>query len=166
MKILKSFRFIMGESLENGWINVSGDKKELKKSKDYGFKTLGVTGVEKDCGLIIFEYNTAVDNDILVQSALQLSCEKLKINLQIDEDIEEFINPDLEEVKFDDTEIQDYLGAIMYVKFKRESETAHNLGTDWIIAAKQVAIPVEDKIYVIWGSEEKFQVLLEIILML
>ena len=166
MKILKSFRFIMGESLENGWINVSGDKKEIEELKDYDFKTLRVTGVEKDCGLIIFEYNKTVDNEILVRSALQLSCEKLKIILQIDEDIEEFINSDLEDIKFVDTEIKDYLGVIMHVKFKEGSETANNVGSDWIIAAKQVAIPVEDKIYVIWGSEEKFQVLLDIILML
>ncbi len=88
------------------------------------------------------------------------------MGLQIDEDIEEFINPDLEDVKFDFTNIQDYLGAIMYLKFKDGSETANNVGRDWIIATKQVAIPIKEKVYVIWGSEEKFPILLEIVLKL
>ena len=168
LKILKSFRFIMGEELENGWIDMSGVDKDLQSFKRnvFGFKTLGVTGVEKDCGLLIFEYGSVVENDIIVQAALQLSCEKLKMGLQIDEDIEEFINPDLEDVKFDFTNIHDYLGAIMYLKFKDGTETANNVGRDWIIATKQVAIPIKEKVYVIWGSEEKFPILLEIVLKL
>ncbi|MHA1932879.1 MAG: helix-turn-helix domain-containing protein, partial [Promethearchaeota archaeon] len=168
LKILKSFRFIMGEELENGWIDMSGVNKDLQSYKRnvFGFKTLGVTGVEKDCGLLIFEYGSVVENDIVVQAALQLSCEKLKMGLQIDEDIEEFANPDLEEVKFEFTEIRDYLGTMMYLKFKEGSETSNNVGTDWIIATKQVAIPIKEKVYVIWGSEEKFPILLNIILKL
>jgi predicted transcriptional regulator len=168
LKILKSFRFIMGEELENGWIDMSGVDKDLQSFKRnvFGFKTLGVTGVEKDCGLLIFEYGSVVENDIIVQAALQLSCEKLKMGLQIDEDIEEFKNPDLEDVKFDFTNIQDYLGAITYLKFREGSETANNVGIDWIVAAKQVAIPIKEKVYVIWGSEEKFPILLEIVLKL
>lgn len=46
------------------------------------------------------------------------------------------------------------------------SKTAKMIGTDWIIAAKLVAIPVENKINVIWGSEEKFPILMNIILKL
>ena len=168
LKILKSFRFIMGEELENGWIDMSGVDKDLQSFKRnvFGFKTLGVTGVEKDCGLLIFEYGSVVENNIIVQAGLQLSCEKLKMGLQIDEDIEEFKTPDLEDVKFDFTNIQDYLGAIMYLKFKEGSETANNVGRDWIIAAKQVAIPIGNRIFIVWGSEVKFPILLEIILKL
>ncbi|MHA2088533.1 MAG: helix-turn-helix domain-containing protein, partial [Promethearchaeota archaeon] len=107
LKILKSFRFIMGDELANGWINMSEIDKDLQSFKRnvFGFKTLGVTGVEKDCGLLIFEYGGIVENNIVVQAALQLSSEKLKMGLQIDEDIEEFKNPDLDEVKFEFTEI-------------------------------------------------------------
>ncbi len=54
----------------------------------------------------------------------------------------------------------------MYLKFKEGSKTANNIGTDWIVAVKHLAIPIEDKIYVIWGSEEKFPILLSIILKL
>lgn len=166
LKILKSFRFIMGEKLENGWIDVSEVDKDLQNYKKtaFIFKTLGITGAEKDCGLLIFEYRSVIENDITIRAALQLSCEKLKLRTQIDEEIEEYTNPDLEDIKFIDTIIQDYLGAIMYLKFKEGSETANNVGTNWIVAAKLVAIHIEKKINVIWGSEEKFPVLMNIML--
>lgn len=166
LKILKSFRFIMGEKLENGWIDVSEVDKDLQSYKKtaFIFKTLGITGVEKDCGLLVFEYRSVIENAIIIRVALNLSCEKLKLRTQIDEEIEEYTNPDLEDIKFVDTIFQDYLGAIMYLKFKEGSETANNVGTNWIVAAKLVAIPIEKKINVIWGSEEKFPVLMNIML--
>ncbi|MFX1256873.1 MAG: hypothetical protein ACFFAN_03360 [Promethearchaeota archaeon] len=153
LKILKSFRFIIGKTLENRWIDVSGDKKDLLDfdRKTYDFKILRITGFEKDCGLIIFEYNKAIKNDIIVKAALQLSCEKLRTTLQIDEEIEKFINPDLKDLKIVKTKIRNYLGAIMKVKFKEGSEKAHNIGNYWIFAANQVVIPIDDKIYIIWG---------------
>jgi predicted transcriptional regulator len=166
LKILKSFRFIMGEKLENGWIDVSEVDKDLQSYKKtaFIFKTLGITGVEKDCGLLVFEYRSVIENAIIIRVALHLSCEKLKLRTQIDEEIEEYTNPDLEDIKFVDTIFQDYLGAIMYLKFKEGSETANNVGTNWIVAAKLVAIHIEKKINVIWGSEEKFPVLMNIML--
>ena len=158
----------MGESPENGWIDVSEIDKESKSllKKGFDFKTLGITGEEKDCGLLIFEYDSPIEDDIISKAALKLSCERLKLSTQIDEDIEEYTNPDLEELKFESTKISEYLGAIMYIKFKEGSKTAKMIGTDWIIVAKLVAIPMKDKIYVIWGSEEKFPILMNIILQL
>ncbi|MFX0033359.1 MAG: helix-turn-helix domain-containing protein [Promethearchaeota archaeon] len=153
LKLLKSFRYIMGESSENGWIDVSKD-----------FNTLGIVGVEKDCGLIIFEYGKTVKEEVILQAALQLSYEKLKEHLQPEPEIEEFTIPDLEEIKIIHRKIDDYFGAIMELKFKEGSAIANNVGTDWIVAAKHVAVPIDDKIYVIWGSEEKFPILLSIIL--
>ena len=44
----------------------------------YDFDNLGVTGVEKDCGLLIFEYESPVDNHIVIRAALQLSFEKIR----------------------------------------------------------------------------------------
>jgi len=155
LKILKSFRYIMGESSENGWIDVS---------KEYN--TLGIIGVDKDCGLIIFEYDKAVKEDVVIQAALQLSYEKLKGQLQPDSEKEEFTNTDLKDIKITQITIDNYFGASMYLKFKEGSKTANNIGTDWIVAAKHLAVPIEDKIYVIWGSEEKFPILLSIILKL
>jgi hypothetical protein len=168
LKILKSFRFIMGEASENGWIDFSEIDKDSKSllKKGYNFKTLGITGEEKDCGLFIFKYFSPIENDVIIKAALQLSCERLKLSTQVDEDIEEFSNPDLIDLKFENTKIRDYYGVIMYVKFKKGSKTAKIIEDDWIIAAKLVAIPVEDKINVIWGSEEKFPILMNMILQL
>ncbi|TFG04594.1 MAG: hypothetical protein EU539_10515 [Promethearchaeota archaeon] len=168
LKILKSFRFVMGDSLENGWIDLAEIDKDSKSllEKGLNFKTLGITGEEKDCGLLIFEYSSSIGHDVFNKAALQLACERLKLSTQIDEDIEEFTNPDLEDLKFENTKIREYSGAIMYIKFREGSKTAKMIGTEWIIAAKLVAIPMENKIHVIWGSEEKFPILMNIILKL
>ncbi|MFX0030163.1 MAG: helix-turn-helix domain-containing protein [Candidatus Hermodarchaeota archaeon] len=168
LKILKSFRFIMGENLENGWIDLSEIKKDLQiySQKAFDFKTLGMTGVEKDCGLILFEYDKEVNQEVIIRAALQLSSEKIRENIQPDLKENEFTIPDLEAIKIEDTKIQDYLGMIMSFKFREGTSTANNIGTDWIVAARHVAVPIDDKIYVIWGSEEKFPILLSIILRL
>ena len=49
----------------------------------------------------------------------------------------------------------------MYLKFKEGSKTANNVGNDWILAVKLVAIPVEQKINVIWATTEKFDMFLK-----
>lgn len=169
--ILKSLRFILGEKLENGWIDISELDQDLQNmySKEYDFNNLGVTGVEKDCGLLIFEYESPVDNNIIMRAALQLSFEKIRAKLFIYEDIDDDIdrgykNPDLEDIKIVDRKILDYYGSEVYVRFKKGTRTANNVGEDWIIAMKQVAVPMENKIYIVWGSEEKFTILLNMIL--
>ncbi len=169
--ILKSFRFILGEKLENGWIDVSELEHDLQNmySKEYDFNNLGVTGVEKDCGLLIFEYESPVDNHIVIRAALQLSFEKIRAKLFVYEDIDDDIkrgykNPDLEDIKIIDKKILDYYGAEVYIRFEKGSKTANNVGEDWVMAVKQVAVPIENKIYIVWGSEEKFTILLNMIL--
>lgn len=171
LTILKSLRFILGEKLENGWIDISELEHDLQNmySKEYDFNNLGVTGVEKDCGLLIFEYESPVDNHIVIRAALQLSFEKIRAKLFVWEDIDDDIergykNPDLEEIKVADKKILDYYGSEVYIRFKKGSKTANNVGDDWFIALKQVAVPIENKIYIVWGSEEKFTILLNMIL--
>ena len=168
LKILKSFRYIMGETLENGWIDISEIKKDfqLYSEKSFDYKSLGITGEEKDCGLIIFEYNKNVKEEVIIRAALQLSSEKMREPIQPDLDLKEFTIPDLEEIRIEDTKIQDYLGMTMYFKFKDGTETGNNVGTDWIVASRHVAVVIDDKIYVVWGSEEQFPILLSIILKL
>ncbi|MHA1376143.1 MAG: helix-turn-helix domain-containing protein [Promethearchaeota archaeon] len=169
--ILKSFRFILGEKLENGWIDVSELEHDLQSmySKEYNFNTLGVMGVEKDCGLLIFGYESPVDNNIIIRAALQLSFEKIRAKLFVQEDIDikgGYKNPDLEDIKIVDKKILDFYGSEVYVRFKKGTKTAINVGEDWIIAVKQVAVPIENNIYIVWGSEEKFTILLNMILKL
>ncbi|MFX1279085.1 MAG: helix-turn-helix domain-containing protein [Promethearchaeota archaeon] len=166
LRILKSFRYVMGEDLENGWIKISKINKDLKiySQKAFDFNTLGITGVEKDCGLILFEYDREVKEEVIIRAALQLSSEKIREAIQPDLDINEYTIPDLEAIRIEDTKVQNYLGMVMYFKFKEGTATANNIGTDWIVAARHVAVPINDKIYVVWGSEEKFPILLSIIL--
>ncbi len=171
--ILKSLRFILGEKLENGWIDVSELEHDLQNmySKEYDFNNLGVTGVDKDCGLLIFEYESPVDNNIVMRGALQLSFEKIRAKLFVYEDIDDDVkegykNPDLDDIKIVDKKILDYYGSEVYIRFKKGTKTANNVGDDWIIAVKQVAVPIENKIYIVWGSEEKFTILLNMILKL
>ncbi len=128
-------------------------------------------GVEKDCGLLIFEYESPVNNHIVIRAALQLSFEKIRAKLFVYEDIDDDIkrgykNPDLEDIKIMDKNILDYYGSEVYIRFEKGSKTAINVGEDWIIAVKQVAVPIENKIYIVWGSEEKFTILLNMILKL
>jgi DNA-binding MarR family transcriptional regulator len=178
LTILKSFRYIMGEKLENGWIKVTDLERDLRDmyNKKYDFNSLGITGIERDCGLLIFDYGKEDIDDAVILAALELASVKLMANLLIQEEIkieetekyegikEGYKNPDIEDIKNVDKSILNYLGAEIHVKFKEGSETAHNVGVDWVVAAKQVAIPIEDKIYIVWGSEEKFPILLNMIL--
>lgn len=168
LKILKSFRYIMGETLENGWIDVSEITKDLQhfSEESFDFNILGILSEEKDCGLIIFEYNKKVKEEVIIRAALQLSSEKMREPIQPDLDKKEFTNPDLADIKIVDTKIQDYLGMTMYFKFKEETERGNNVGTNWIVAARHVAVTLDNKIYVVWGSEEQFPILLSIILKL
>ena len=168
LNILKSFRYIMGEDLENGWIDIVEANKDFQEfeEKSFDFNTLGIRGVDKDCGLIILEYDRTIKSKIVIRAALQLSYEKIWNSLQPDKGNKEYSIQDLEDIKVEDIEIQDYLGAVMYLKFKTESDAAKNVGSGWITLAKHVAIPIDDKIYVIWGTEEKFPLLLSMILKL
>ena len=143
LKILNSFSFLMGESLEK---------------KSFNLEDLGITGVDKDCGLIIFEFDYSIVDDLdLIKSTLQFFSDKMKYEIKKNR------IKDLEEIKTENVKIQEYLGIKMYLKFKEKSKTANNIGTDWIVAAKQVAVPIDDKIYIIWGTEEKFEELMKII---
>ena len=166
LKVLKSFRFIMGENLENGWIDLSDIKNDLQVygQKSFDFKNLEMIGFDKDCGLIIFDYNKKIEDEVIIRAALQLSSEKLREPIQPNLDEKAFTILDLEDIKIEDIKIRDYLGMTMYFKFKKGSETGNNVGTDWMVATRQVAVPLKNKIYVVWGSEENFPLLLSIIL--
>ena len=168
LKVLKSFRFIMGENLENGWIDLSDIKNDLQiyGQKSFDFKNLEIIGFEKDCGLIIFEYDKNVEDNVIIRAALQLSSEKLREPIQPNLDAKEFTISDLEDIKIEDITIREYLGMTMYFKFKEGTETGNNVGTDWIVATRHVAVPLQNKVYVVWGSEENFPMLLSIILQL
>ena len=164
IKILKSFRFLISEYINKGYDKFS---QIYKDSQSFGreifdIDVLGFMGLEKDFGIVIFEYKDIVIDEIRVRDKLDLLYGK--IDQQIEKLKKKNLIPDLEDKKIEYTKIQEYFGANVYLKFKEGSKIAKNLGNGWIIAIKQVAIPIETNIYVIWGSEEKFQMLMNLVL--
>jgi len=182
LQVLKSMKYIIEESLENGWLKLSElESKDQKFEEElYSYKTLSIIGMENDCGVIIFDYDKKVNEDVVIKAALQLFNEKIMLeigkqsnpNLEHTEDFKNVPlykivkreNPDLEDIKIEDKTFHTYKGTILYLKFKEGSEIAKNIGNGWISTVNQVAIPVDDKIYVIWGTDEKFPILMSIAL--
>ncbi len=156
IKILQGFKLILGEGTKNGWKIDTLDSNGLKKSFDLDIQE--IIGFEKDSGIVIFEYYRLIkDEENLDRVKLRLYSEKLK------QQIEENDITDLEDIKIIENKIDNYLGAELNIKFKDNTHRANNLGKEWITVVKLVAIPIDNRIYVIWGSEEKFVSLLNII---
>ncbi|TFG30139.1 MAG: TrmB family transcriptional regulator [Promethearchaeota archaeon] len=166
IKILKSFKLLIDEYLSNGWEDVS---KRYKDSQSLGrevfdIDVLGIMGLDKDFGIIFFEYDKDIIDEFRVRDKLDLVYNK--IEEQIEKLQNEGVIPGFEDMKIEYTKVQEYLGASISLKFKEGSEIANNIGNKWVIAIKEVAIPIDNVIYVIWGSEEKFQNIMDIILKL
>jgi len=156
IKILQGFKLVLGKDSKNGWKIGTLDTNGFKKPFDLDIQE--IIGFEKDCGIVIFEYDRLIkDEENLDRVKLRLYSENLK------QKIEEYEISDLEDIKIVEIKIENYLGAELNIKFRENSEKANNLGKDWINMAKLVAIPLDDRIYVIWGSERKFPYLLNII---
>ncbi|MBA7540674.1 hypothetical protein ES705_32973 [subsurface metagenome] len=156
IKILQGFKLILGEGSKNGWKIDILDSNSLKKPFDLDIQE--IIGFEKDSGIVIIEYDRLIkDEENLDRVKLRLYSESLKQN------IEEREISDLEDIKIVENKIENYLGAELNIKFRENTENANNLGKDWISVAKLVAIPLDNRIYVIWGSERKFPYLLNII---
>ena len=156
IKILQGFKLILGEGSKNGWKIDTLDSNGLKKPFDLNIQE--IIGFEKDSGIVIFEYDRLIkDEENLDRVKLRLYSENLK------QKVEEHEISDLEDIKIVETKIENYLGAELNIKFRENTENANNLGKDWISVAKLVAIPLDNRIYVIWGSEHKFPYLLNII---
>ncbi len=155
IKIIKGIRLILSETPENGWHIISDANKDLKMQFDIDIYE--IIGFEKDCGIVIFEYDRIIkDEENLDRVKLRLYTEKLKNEI--------VQHPDLEEIKVLESTIKNYLGAEISVKFREGTNSAINLGNDFITIIKLVAIPIDNKIYVVWGSKEKFTLLVNMIL--
>jgi DNA-binding MarR family transcriptional regulator len=156
IKILKGFKLIFGEGTKNGWLVDTFDSKTFQKPFD--LKNQEIIGYEKDSGIVIYEYDRPIKKEEnLDRVKLRLYSERLKQN------IKEFDISGLDEIKIVETKIENYPGAELCIKFKENSKNANNLGKNWIFVAKLVAISLDRRIYVIWGTEEKFPYLLNII---
>lgn len=166
IKVLKSFRLLTEEFINKDLENLPQIYKDAQSfgKEVFDIDVLGIMGLEKDFGIIIFEYEGITLNDDRVRDKLALLYNKIKEQiekLKSQNKIQDFESMDIEYEK-----VEEYLGATIYLKFKEGSETVKKVGSDWVVAIKQVAIPIYNNIYVIWGSEEKFQNLVEVVLKL
>ena len=178
LRILKGFKLIIKDRVENGWRG------------DINYENLGITGINKDCGLVLFEFDRTIEKESdIIKMVLDLFNLKIKSRLipdmekekeiEIDhpklmdlsdytqytklKDTKDFAR-DIRDLALDYTNFKSYQGSILSIRFKKNSKAFNNVGGDWIILLKNVAVPIQDKIYLIWGSEEKFSTLLDIIL--
>jgi hypothetical protein len=156
IKILKGFKLILGENIQNGWKIDTSDSGDLKEPFD--IEVQEIIGFEKDCGIVVFEYDRLIkDEENLDRVKLRLYSEKIK------HQILEHNIVDLENIEIIESKIDEYLTAEIKIKFVENSITAKNLSNNWINVVKLVAIPIDNRIYVIWGSEQKFPYLINII---
>lgn len=161
IKILKGLKLIISENLENGWKVITDGKKDIKGQFDLDIQE--IIGNEKDCGIVIYEYDRIIKGEEnLDKVKLRIYSKKLETIIKERQEIGKL--KDLEDVKVDEIDIQDYCGAVISIKYRLGRKTANNVGNDWNIVAKLVSIPIDNKIYIIWGSEEKFQILMDMIL--
>ncbi len=166
IKILRSFQLLIKEYLGNGWESASKfyDDSQTFSREVFDIDMLGIMGLEKDFGILVFEYDEDVVDEIRAQDKLSLVYDKIieqMKKLKEEGKIQDF--DDVEKnIKMEHVEIEENHGANIYLRFKEGSSTARQLGKGWVIAVKAVVIPIENLIYVIWGSEEKFQTLLDL----
>jgi predicted transcriptional regulator len=160
IKILKGLKSIISDDYKNGWNIITDVEKDLKGQFDLDIQE--IIGNEKDCGIVIYEYDRIIKGeenlDIL---KLRLYSNKLENIILERKEIGKL--EDIEEVKVEEIDIQDYYGAVILIKYKSERNIPSLEENDWNIIAKLVSIPIDNKIYIIWGSEEKFQILMDMI---
>ncbi|MFX1256398.1 MAG: helix-turn-helix domain-containing protein [Promethearchaeota archaeon] len=137
------------------------EDSSLLSRKVSNYEVLGKNGIYKNYGFIIIEYNRNIKDDIK-RDDIELAFKLVRRIIEYEIKNQEI--PDLDQIEIFDTMIHNYSGAVIYLKFKDGSRTAKIVGNRLIIAGKLVAIPVDNKIFMIWGEEEKVQVLMKIVL--
>lgn len=161
IKILKGLKSIINDDYENGWNIITDVEKELKGQFDLDIQE--IIGNEKDCGIVIYEYDRIIKGEEnLDKLKLRIYSNKLENIILERKEIGKL--EEVDKIKVDEIDIQDYCGAIISIKFKSTKDPASYEGDNWSIIAKLVSIPIDNKIYIIWGSEEKFQILMDMIL--
>jgi predicted transcriptional regulator len=105
----------------------------------------------KDCGLVIFDYDRIIEYDKnIINAAIATFKSKTEYEIR-NHDI-----PGFEDVKIEDAEFGDILGAMVYIKLKIKNE--------WMLAGNQAVIPIKNKIFLIHGDEQNFQILMETVI--
>ncbi len=168
IKILKSYQFLINEYFREGFEKGTHIYDEIKSfGRDvFDIDVMGFMGLEKDFGIIIFEYERDIADDIRARDKLDLVYDKIKEQLKRLKAQEKL--HDIEKIERDSKieyqKFRNYEGATIFLKFKSGSAPAKQLGEEWVPVIREVAIPIENIIYLIWGSMEKFSKLLNLVL--
>ena len=138
--------------IEKGWkINsevIEHDEVHERLTLDYELK--GPKGFPKDCGLIIFHFQHVIENDqVLIQEALNILKKKSEYEIRKEK------IPGFENLQFIDTIINGYHGVNVYIKLKFKK-------TPWL-TGKEAVIPIKERLFLIFGNKENFEVLLDTI---
>ena len=138
--------------VEKGWkiksevIEYSDPAERL--TLDYELK--GHKGFPKDCGLIIFNFNRNIEKDEnLINEAIRVFKFKTEYEIRNDK------IPGFEDVNLKDTRFHDYPGLDVFIKVKYKKK-------QWLVG-KEVVLPIQNKIFLLFGNPENFQFLYDTI---
>lgn len=116
---------------------------------DYELK--GHKGFPKDCGLIIFNFNRNIEKDEnLINEAISVFKSKTEYEIRSDK------IPGFEDVKLKDIRFQNYPGFDVFIKLKYKKK-------QWLVG-KEVVLPIQKKIFMLFGNPDNFQVLFNTII--
>lgn len=116
---------------------------------DYELK--GSSGIPKDCGLIIFFFDRTIENDEkILDETFNIFKKKTEHEIRKDK------IPGFEDMKLEEKKIGNYRGVEVYIKLKFKKK--------WWIVGKQAIIPINKKIFLIFGNEQNFILLLDTII--
>jgi len=124
---------------------------DSENSLSYDYELKGPKGFPKDCGLVIIEFDRIIEDDNrLINEAFKMFKSKTEYEIRKD------IIPGFQDVKFEKTNIDNYLGNKVLIKIK--------LKKNWWEAGYQAIILIKKRIFFIFGANGNFQILKEMIL--
>jgi hypothetical protein len=140
--------------IERGWKIKTEVIEHLEGDRvltlDYELK--GEKGIPKDSGLIIFNYDRFIEDDErLLEEAKRVFKTKTEYEIRNDK------IPGFEDIEFEEIKIKDkYPGFNIYIKLKFKKKL-------WL-AGKQVIIPIKNRVFLLFGNNENFEIILTVIL--
>lgn len=126
---------------------------DSRRRISYDYELKGLKGFPKDCGLIIFEYDEDIEEDkSLIKQALEIFKSKTDYEIRKDK------IPGFEDLKLEDTKFDKYSGTTLSIKLKFKKK--------WWKIGNQVVIPSKNRIFLLFGNEQNFKILMESILLI
>jgi len=124
-------------------------KTQISEQEDTKLDSAGIPSLIEGSGFTIFRYAKDVEEDkIIAQTILQLSIEKLKV------DIEQLKLSGFQELRIYERQIQDYFGADIFLIFTDKEDQQ---------ISSQVIIPKGEKMYLVYGLNEEFKAIIDLI---